>query len=180
MDAGAKELRKLRGVGDVLAARFMEAGLVSFDKIVSAGEDGLKGIKGINPRAIPSILSQAAEMADAAAQERLRELRGIAVEVGDKVRDIAADVRSRFSEEITGPAGKKLEKDLLRIIGSLESATAKLEAGSRKAGKVIVKFEKRLSSLEGAGFKEIRKGLKKTRKMLKRSGYMEKTGKQRI
>lgn len=180
MDAGAKELMKLKGVGYVLAPRFMEAGLDTFEKIVAAGEEGLKGIKGINPRAIPSILSQAAEMGDMAAEEHLRNLRGVAQALEDKVRDIAADVRSRFSEEIAGPAGKKVEKDLLRIVGSLESVAAKLETGSRKAGRIMTKFEKRLSYLEGAGFKEIRKGLKKTRKMLKRSGFMTKAGKQRV
>lgn len=55
-----------------------------------------------------------------------------------------------------------------------------LEKRRKRAWKVLSKFEKRLSALEGAGLKEIRKGLKKTRKMLLRTGFMEKAGKQRV
>lgn len=177
MDGKVKELTKLKGVGAVLAARFVEAGLDGFDKVAAAGEEALKGIRGINPRAIPAILAQAADLAGQASEARLSELREKASCAGEMVRGIAEDVRNRFGEELAKTAGKKVEKDILRILGSLDSVAARLEAGSRKAGKVISKFEKRLSNLEGAGFRKIRKGLKKTRKMLKRSGFMERAGK---
>ena len=43
MDIRAKELTRLRGVGENLAARFLEAGIDSFEKVVAAGGEGLPG-----------------------------------------------------------------------------------------------------------------------------------------
>ena len=68
MNSDVKEVTRLRGVGPVLGRRLVEAGLAGFDAIVEAGEEGLKVIQGLNPRMIPSILSQAAEMNAAAAE----------------------------------------------------------------------------------------------------------------
>jgi len=177
MDKVTRELRRLKGVGAVLAGRFMEAGIDSFEKVVAAGEEGLKVIRGINLRTVPSILSQAAEMAAEASEERVRELRERTAAVTGRVQEIAADIRDRFAEEIAGKTGKKVEKDILRIVASLESVAAKLETKGKRAGKVLSRFEKRLPTLDGAGLKDIRKGLKKTRKTLKRFGFLEKTGK---
>jgi len=177
MNKDARELRRLKGVGAVLAGRFMEAGLDSVEKIVAAGEEGLKGIKGINPRTVPSILSQAAEMTAEASTGRVRELRERTALVTGRVQEIAADVRERFGEELAGKTGKKVEKDILRIVASLEMVTAKLETKRKRVGKVLSRFEKRLAGLDGAGLNDIRKGLKKTRKTLKRFGFLEKVGK---
>lgn len=177
MDNVTRELRRLKGVGAVLAGRFVEAGLDSIEKVAAAGEEGLKGIKGINPRSVPSILSQAAGMAADASAGRVRELRERTAVAAGRVQEIAADVRERFGEEIAGKTGKKVEKDILRIAASLASVAVKLETKGKRAGKVLSRFEKRLPGLEGAGLKEIRKGLKKTRKTLKRFGFLEKVGK---
>ena len=177
MDKVTRDLRRLKGVGAVLAGRFVAAGLDSFEKVVAAGEEGLKGIRGINPRNIPSILSEAAALAVEASAGRIRELRERTARVTGRVQEIAADVRDRFGAELAGKTGKKVEKDLLRIVASLETVAAKLETKGKRAGKVLSRFEKRLSVLEGAGLNDIRKGLKKTRKTLKRYGFLEKVGK---
>lgn len=47
-----KELQGLKGVGDILAQRFIKAGYDTFDKVAAAGEEGLRKIQGINPRMI--------------------------------------------------------------------------------------------------------------------------------
>jgi len=180
MDDVTRELRRLKGVGEVLAGRLVSAGMDSLEKIVAAGEEGLKAIKGINPRAIPVILSQAAAMSSDASERRLGELRERTAAMGLRVQTMAADVKSRFGEELAGKDGRKVERDLLRIAGSLDTVAVLLEKRRKRAWKVLSKFEKRLSALEGAGLKEIRKGLKKTRKMLLRTGFMEKAGKQRV
>lgn len=177
MDQVTRDLRRLKGVGAVLAGRFVAAGLDSFEKVVAAGEEGLKGIKGINPRNVQSILSQAAALAVEASAGRVRELRERAASATGRVQEIAADVRDRFGAELAGKTGKKVEKDILRIAASLETVAAKLESKGKRAGKVLSRFEKRLAGLEGAALRDIRKGLKKTRKTLKRFGFMEKVGK---
>jgi len=177
MDGVEKELSRLKGVGAVLAGRLAAAGLDSFERILAAGEDGLKAIKGMNPRSIPSLLSQAEQMVSDAAAGRLTGLRERAAAVDRRVQDIAADVKSRFGEELGGKLGRKVEKDILRIAGALDALSASLEKSGKRAGKVISKLEKRLAARDGAGLKEIRKGLKKSRKMLKRTGFLQKSGK---
>src|SRR5512134_11561 len=46
-----KELQQIKGVGEVVAQRLVEAGFDSFAKVAEAGEEGLRNIRGINPRA---------------------------------------------------------------------------------------------------------------------------------
>ena len=48
-----RELQKLKGVGEVLSRRFVEAGYDTFAKIAAAGEEGLKKIQGLNPQNDP-------------------------------------------------------------------------------------------------------------------------------
>lgn len=105
MDDVTRELRRLKGVGEVLAGRLVSAGMDSLEKIVAAGEEGLKAIKGINPRAIPVILSQAAAMSSDASERRLGELRERTAAMGLRVQTMAADVKSRFGEELAGRTG---------------------------------------------------------------------------
>ncbi len=171
MDKRAKELTRLRGIGENLAARFLEAGVDSFEKVVAAGEEGLKKIKGINPRALSGIIAQAAELAAESAKEsekKLADLRDRSTALVGRVQEIAAEVRGRFSEEITGKTGKKIEKQIIRIIGSLEAVAAEAGVKRKRAAKGLVRAEKHLSMQGEAGLKEIRKSLKKARKSLKR------------
>lgn len=57
------QLLKIRGVGKVLASRFVEAGLDSCEKIVTAGASELAKIKGVKANAIAGIIRQAMELA---------------------------------------------------------------------------------------------------------------------
>ena len=61
----AADLQQLKGVGKVLADRLCAAGLDGFAEIARAGEEGLKKVSGINPRAAGSILEQAKRLAQA-------------------------------------------------------------------------------------------------------------------
>jgi len=171
MKIGLKELQTLKGVGKVLSQRFIEAGYDTFAKIAAAGEDGLKKIRGINPRAIQSIIDQAGEMAGEthkSKEEKIAELKARAASLKGQVQAIALDVQSRFLEETTGKTGKKVELELIKIISSLEKAEDNLESKAKKAGKRLAKAEKRLEDLTGSGLKSIGKELKKARKSLKR------------
>jgi hypothetical protein len=165
------KLIKLRGVGDVLAKRLAESGLDSYEKVVAAGEDGLMKIKGMNPRAVPGIISQATEMAaDALAGKgkREEELKQVAASLKERVQGVAIDVRDRFSEDITGKMGKKFEKEIVKVISSLEKVETKLRTRGKRAAKGLTQAEKRLAGLQDAGLKKVRKGLQKARKSLKR------------
>lgn len=164
-----KELQKLKRVGEVLSRRFVEAGYYSFAKIVAAGEDGLKKVKGLNPRVIQPILAQAEEMIGVARKskaEKVEELKRKTDSLKVQVQEIALSVRDRFKNEITGKAGRKLEKDILKVITSLERMEGKLESKVKKAGKGLVKAEQRLANLADAKLKVICKGFHKALKSL--------------
>jgi len=168
---GLKELQTLKGVGIVLSQRFVDAGYDTFAKIAAAGEDELKKIRGINPRAIQSIIAQAGELAGEAhksKEEKVEELKARLAFLKSQVQTIALDVRDRFLEETAGKTGKKVELALVKIVSSLEKVEGKLESKAKKAGKGLARAEKRLEGLTGSGLKDIGKKLKKARKSLKR------------
>lgn len=165
------KLKKLRGVGDVLARRLVEAGIDSYEKIAAMGEEGLLKIKGMNPRAVPGILTQAEEfVADmqAGKSRREEELKQAALALREHVQGVAVDLKDRFSEDIAGKMGKKVEKEIMKMIVSLEKVEAKLVTRGKRAAKGMAKAEKRLDGLQEAGLNKVRKGLQKARKSLKR------------
>lgn len=166
MDPMIKRLTRLRGVGEVLAARFVDAGLDSFGKIAAAGEDGLKKIRGINPRAVSSILAQATELSAETSAKSVSQVHEQAALLADRIQVIAEMVRDRFGEELQGKAGKKVERDMLRIADVLDQASSKFRKKKKRVVKRLVKAQKRLATAESAGLRELRKRLKKTRKSL--------------
>jgi Helix-hairpin-helix domain len=171
MKLGPKELQQLKGVGEVLSRRFLEAGYDTFAKIASAGENGLKKIPGLNPRLIQAIIAQAGEMTGEAQKskaEKVAELKKKTGSLKAQVQEVALNVRDRFKDELAGKVGKKLEKDIVKVISSLEKIEVKLESKVKKAGKGLVRAEKRLANLAEAKLKCIGKGLKKARKSLEK------------
>lgn len=172
MKGKINELTKLKGVGDILAARLAEAGIDTFEKVVAAGEEGLKRLRGLNPRMVPSILAQANDLIGEAAKSRekkVEELKSRAAALKEQVQGIALSVRDRFKEEIAGKSGKNVEKEILKAVTSLEKVEAKLTKRVKRAGKGLAKAEKRLAGLvDSSGLKGVGKGLKKARKSLKR------------
>ena len=171
MKQSMKELQQLKGVGEVLSRRLVEAGYDTFAKIAAAGEEGLRKIQGLNPRIIQPLLAQAGEMigeAQKSKAEKIYELKQKTDSLKVQVQEIALSLRDRFKDEITGKIGRKLEQDIVKVIASLEKVEGKLESKVKKAGKGLIKAEKRLANLADAKLKSVGKGLKKARKSLKR------------
>lgn len=166
-----KELQKLKGVGEVLSARLAAAGLDTFAKIAAAGTGGLAQIRGINPRSIPSIISQAEALAGTAEGDRrqkVEELKKSAALLKKRLQDMPLQLKERFQAELTGKAGRKVEKELFKALASLEKVEQKLGKRVKKAGKGLVRAEKRLLELTDARFKDVGRGLKKARKSLRK------------
>ena len=57
-----KELQKLKGVGEVLSRRLVEASYDTIAKVAAAQEKGLERIAGMNPQKVRSIVAQARQM----------------------------------------------------------------------------------------------------------------------
>ncbi len=166
-----KELQKLKGVGEILSRRLVEAGHDTFAKVAATGESGLKKIRGINPIMIQPILAQAKELLHGAEQNRTDIVKGLKHKtdiIKVQVQEISLNIRERFKYEIAGKVGRKLEKSIVKVISSLESVEGQLERKVKKSAKGLVKAETHLSSLVDARFKKIGKGLRKARQSLKR------------
>jgi hypothetical protein len=166
-----KELKQLRGVGEVLSARLVDAGYDTLAKVSAAGEEGLKKVQGINQRMVPAILEQAGQLAGEGRPskvQKVEELKRLAASLKGQVQGVALRVRENFQEESVGKTGKKVEKQILKMIASLEKVEGKLETRVKKAGKGLAKAEKNLALLAAAGLEDIGKDLKKARKSLKK------------
>jgi predicted flap endonuclease-1-like 5' DNA nuclease len=57
-----KELQKLKGVGEVLAQRLVQASYNTIAKVAAAEQKGLERIVGMNPQKVRSIVAQARQM----------------------------------------------------------------------------------------------------------------------
>ncbi len=165
------DLQQLKGIGEVLAPRLAAAGYGTFAGIAGATEDELRKIAGINPRLIPSIITQAATLATEAEQCRSRKIEALkqqAAALKEKIQEIALSVRDRFQVELAGKTGRRLGKEIVKVIDSLEQVEQRMETRVKKSGKGLAKAERRLDGLAGAGLGKVEKGLKRTRKSLKR------------
>jgi len=171
MGLTAKDLRKIRGIGDVLAVRLLEAGHDSYLKIVKLGESGLKGIQGMNPKAVPEIIEQAKRLAAEESDGRDRKIADLKESMQGlrhSVQELTSTAKERFSEKLSGKTGRKLTDSLVRFIEALEELEGKAGRKVKRTGKVLVKAEQQLVGLAEAGLKDLRKGLKRARKALQR------------
>lgn len=57
-----KELKKLKGIGEILSRRLIEASYDTIAKVAAAEEKGLKIIAGMNQQKLRSIVTQARKM----------------------------------------------------------------------------------------------------------------------
>jgi ribosomal protein S13 len=168
---GHKGLQEIKGIGSVLAQRLVEAGYDSFARVAQAGEDGLRNIRGLNPRAIPSILEQA-QILDgesvAGADERLLLLQNTSGLLQVRIRELAAAIRERQGDKLSGKKGERLEKEVTKLLKGLEKVQTQKGIRIKRARKGLAKTGKRLEGLTEGGIKSLTRGLKKARKPLKR------------
>ncbi|MBJ6724965.1 helix-hairpin-helix domain-containing protein [Geomesophilobacter sediminis] len=161
-----KELQEIKGIGRVLAKRLFDAGLDSPAKVAQAGEEGLQKIRGINPRAIATILEQAGQLAEnahepgAAAETVRRKL----TEVRDQVQGLAESTRNRLGDQLSPKCEKKLSSDLVRLVDALQRIEDRSPKKSKRSAKALDKAQRRVEGLEDASAKKVRKGLKKARR----------------
>ena len=65
-----EELRKLKGIGEVLSRRLVESSYDTIAKVAAAEEKGLERIAGMNPHKVRSIVTQARKMTGEAEKSR--------------------------------------------------------------------------------------------------------------
>lgn len=167
MVQSAADFRQLKGVGMILGKRLYDAGFDSFAKIAQAGEEGLRKVRGVNPRHINSILEQARELAGLDQEEKqdpALQMRQRVSEVREQVENLAQTTRDRFAGEISEKCGRKIGSDLERIENALSQMHDFGKKRSKRIAKILSKAEKKVTGLDDASLKKVRKGLKKARK----------------
>lgn len=172
MAQAVKELQQMKGIGKVLAQRLKGAGIGNYQEVIEAGEDGLKKIPGIKARAIASILNQARELSErrkAAKAERVEAMKGRTATLRDQVNALAEGSRERFGAELDGKSGRKLTSALEAVVELLTSLNDSQPKRLKRAERGLDKVERRLAGLDEANIRKIRKGLKKSRKALRRA-----------
>jgi len=65
-----KELRRLKGIGEVLSRRLIESSYDTIAKVAAAEEKGLLKIAGMNPQKVLSIVTQARKITGQAEKHR--------------------------------------------------------------------------------------------------------------
>ena len=171
MNASHKELQQIKGIGIILSKRMIEEGLDSFTKIVAAGAEGLQKINGINPRAINSILEQAAQLVEDVTvdvETRVNELMLRITGLREQIQTLTVSASERFQDEFTHKTARKLTKNLVKVLESLAGIEQKLPKRAKRAGKGILKAELLMACLIEANYNDFRTGLKNAEKALKR------------
>jgi DNA anti-recombination protein RmuC len=174
MKKNAKELQKIKGIGELLSKRLIEAGYDTFDKIASAGEAGIKKIRGFDRlRPIKPIIDQAAALAQEGKKKKARsvkDLKAATATIRGHVEGLARRVKDRFGDELAEKGGKQIEKQLLKMTAALDKMKDKLESRAKPAAKRLAKAEKRLAGIadKAADTAQVIKGLKKVRRSLKK------------
>lgn len=171
MKSSIKELQKIRGIGEVLAKRLVEAGHDSYEKLHALGEEGLRAIKGINPKAVKSILAQAAEFAESARKRHevgIEELRAATGRLKERVEEIARSLKESLTEQVEEGGVRKLEKQISKILVSIEKVEGKLGKRRKRTARGISRAEARLAGLAEGNVKKAVRGIRRARKALKR------------
>jgi DNA anti-recombination protein RmuC len=174
MKKNSKELQKIKGIGEALSKRLIEAGYDTFDKIAAAGEAGLKKIKGFDRlRPIKSIVDQATTLAQESKKKkarRVKDLKAATATIRGHVEGLARRVKDRFGDQLTEKGSKQIEKQLLKMTAVLDKVKDKLESGVKPAAKRLAKAEKKLAGIpeRTADATQVIKGLKKVRRSLKK------------
>ena len=171
MSLTARDLQKIRGIGGVLSARLIEEGHDTYAKIVKLGESGLKSIKGINPKAVTDIITQAGQLAASEPSDRDKKIATLKDSLNRlrlSVQGLTAAANERFNEKLSGKTGRKLTESLVSFIEAVESIEETTGKKVKRTGKALLKAEKRLEGLAEAGLRDLRTGLKKAKKALQR------------
>lgn len=172
--SAVKTLMQLKGLGAASARKLVAAGIDDYAKLAAAGEEALGAIRGLNPRSIPGIIEAAAARAKldstaggkAAEAARLQEIAG-------RLQEVVAQFAALLEAGDEGGTGKKtaarMKKEIDKVGTLLEQIVAGLPGRLKRKSKALVKSDRQLSELGAASPKRIAKGLKKTRKTLKKA-----------
>jgi ribosomal protein S13 len=170
MQDAISQLQQIKGVGEVLARRLVEAGIDTLQRLATAREEELCAIKGLVPATIPAIQAQArilaAEPAETADDKSLAEMLDDAERLRFGVSNLVIKLREQHPEGEEGKTHRQLRKEITRVLATLERVESSLSTQLRKIGKKLAKADAKLAGLPQDDLEALTKGLRDTRKTI--------------
>lgn len=169
MESAIKQLQQIKGVGEILAQRLIEAGFDTLPRLAATRVEDLAGIKGLLPCAAPAILAQARELSAAIPDETedkpLSEMLEDAERLRMGVSTLVLKLREQHPDD-DDKAHRQLRKEITRVLATLERVEASLSEQLRKLGKKLAKADAKLASVDRDDLDTLTKGLRQTRKAI--------------
>jgi len=173
MQEAVKQLQKIKGVGEVLAARLVEAGFDTLARFAEATAEELAGIKGLQPSSLPELQAQARELASVsqpvADEKSLADMLDNAERLRIAVSALVVKLRDQYDVDDDGKALRQLRKEITRVLATLEKVEATLSEQLRRLSKKLTKADARLSTVAQDDLEALTKGLRQTRKAISKA-----------
>ena len=169
MASNYTHLKKIKGVGSVLAGRLAKAGLTTHQDLAEASPDTLRAIKGMQNMDIAALQEQARALSAEATQNHEFQLKSLvdnAERLKDDINTLVAHLREATRNDPTNRSAKGLRKEISRIMAALEQVESTLFSQMQRLGKGLAKADAKLAAVKDGTPEEISAGLKKARKKL--------------
>ena len=164
-----KKLQSIDGVNKAIAARIIEKGFDSLEKLADAKPAELGGIEGLSEKIIPEIIVQAKTMLESQKkqEESLAKLTGEAEQLKGRIEKLVLNIRDSFDDTAASKDSlKELRKETARTLASLERVETALSGQMRRLGKGLAKANQKVSEVARLDVDEVMSGLRKARKKI--------------
>ena len=170
MKDAIKQLQQIKGVGEILATRLVEAGFDTLPRLATATKEELAAVKGLQAANIPALQTQARELsagADLATDDKnLTDMLENAERLRLGIASLVLKLRDQHAEGDDGKALRQLRKEITRVLATLERVEATLSEQLRRLSKKLSKADARLGTVAQGDLEALTKELRQTRKAI--------------
>jgi dynactin complex subunit len=169
MGTNSSQLKKLKGIGSVLAGRLVKAGMNTHQDIAEASPEALRSIQGMKDKDIAVLQEQARTLIaqDALNHEiQLKSLLENAERLKADINTLVGHLRDETLHDPSSQSAKSVRKEISRIMAALDMVETTLFSQMQRLGKGLAKADAKLAKVKNGTEEEISEGLKKARKKL--------------
>lgn len=163
------DLKKIDGIGNVLAVRLKQEGIKTYHDVAKANPEALQSIKGIDNLDIAAIQEQARILVAEEKQNYELQLKSL-LENTDRLKsdiiNLVEHLRDATQDNSSKSSAKNLRKEISRIMAALDQVETTLFSQMQRLGKGLAKADEKLAAVKNGTQEEITEGLKKASKKL--------------
>ena len=172
MGTNASQLKKLNGIGSVLAGRLVKEGLKTHQDIAEANPEALRSIQGMKDKDIAALQEQARVLTVRDAHNHENQLKSLidnAERLKADINTLVSHLRDETLHDPSSQSAKAVRKEISRIMAALDMVETTLFSQMQRLGKGLAKADAKLAEVKNGTEEEISEGLKKARKKLDRA-----------